>query len=157
MNTKEVLITEEGFEKIKNELEYLKVEKRQEVAGRIKVAREFGDISENSEYDEAKKEQAETEARIIKLENIVKYAKIIDKNDIDKDIVSIGSKVVVLAMEFDEEETYAIVGSTEADPYENKISNVSPVGSALIGKKVGDVIEVIVPAGALNYKVVNII
>jgi transcription elongation factor GreA len=157
MNTKEVLITEEGFEKVKNELEYLKVEKRQEVAGRIKVAREFGDISENSEYDEAKKEQAETEARIVKLENIVKYAKIIDKNDIDKDIVSIGSKVVVLAMDFDEEETYAIVGSTEADPYENKISNVSPVGSALIGKKIGDVIEVAVPAGALNYKVVNII
>ncbi len=157
MNTKEVLITEEGFEKVKNELEYLKAEKRQEVAGRIKVAREFGDISENSEYDEAKKEQAETEARIVKLENIVKYAKMIKKNDIDKDIVSIGSKVVVLAMDFDEEETYAIVGSTEADPYENKISNVSPVGSALIGKKIGDVIEVAVPAGALNYKVVNII
>ncbi|MCK5763463.1 MAG: transcription elongation factor GreA [Clostridiales bacterium] len=157
MNTKEILITEEGFEKVKNELEYLKAEKRQEVAGRIKVAREFGDISENSEYDEAKKEQAETEARIVKLENIVKYAKMIKKNDIDKDIVSIGSKVVVLAMDFDEEDTYAIVGSTEADPYENKISNVSPVGSALIGKKIGDVIEVVVPAGALNYKVVNII
>ncbi|MEA3422572.1 MAG: transcription elongation factor GreA [Bacillota bacterium] len=157
MNAKEVLITEEGFGKIKNELEYLKAEKRQEVAGRIKIAREFGDISENSEYDEAKNEQAETEARIIKLENIVKYAKIIEKDSVDKDIVSVGSKVIVLAMDFDEEETYAIVGSTEADPYENKISNVSPVGSALIGRKIGDVVEVVVPAGALNYKVINII
>ncbi len=157
MNTKEVLITEEGFEKVKIELEYLKVEKRQEVAGRIKIAREFGDISENSEYDEAKKEQAETEARIAKLENIVKYAKLIMKDSIAKDIVSIGSKVIVLALDEEEEETYEIVGSTEADPYENKISNVSPVGSELIGKKVGDVVEVIVPAGALKYKVVNIV
>ena len=157
MNVNEVLITKEGFGKIEDELEYLKAEKRQEVAGRIKVAREFGDISENSEYDEAKKEQAETEARIIKLENIVKYAKIIEKSSVNKDIVSVGSKVVVLPMDSDEEEIYEIVGSTEADPYENKISNVSPVGSALIGKKIGDKIDVIVPVGILNYKVVNII
>ncbi|MCD6436064.1 MAG: transcription elongation factor GreA [Clostridiales bacterium] len=157
MNLKEVLITKEGYEETKSELEYLKATKRLEVAARIKVAREFGDISENSEYDEAKKEQAETEMRIIKLENIIKYAKIIENDNDDKDIVNIGSKVVILSMDDGDEETYAIVGSTEADPYKNKISNVSPVGSALIGKKVGDVVKVMVPAGTLSYKVVNII
>ncbi|MBN2259333.1 MAG: transcription elongation factor GreA [Clostridiales bacterium] len=157
MNTNEVLITREGLDKIKVELEYLKVEKRLDIAEKIKTAREFGDISENSEYDEAKNEQAEIEARIIKLENIVKFAKIIEENSKNKDIIAVGSKVTVLDVEYNEEETYSIVGTTEADPYEKKISNISPVGSALIGKKVGEVIEVQVPTGTLNYKVLKII
>ena len=159
MNTtnKEVLITKEGLANTKSELEYLKSVKRQEVAEKIKTAREFGDISENSEYDEAKNEQAEVEARISKLENIVKFAKVIQEDKLSKDVVSVGSKVTLLDMEFDEQETYSIVGSTEADPYENKISNVSPVGNALIGKKVGEIVEVQVPTGVLNYKVVKIV
>jgi transcription elongation factor GreA len=154
---KEVLITKDGLAKTKAELEYLKSEKRQDVAQKIKTAREFGDISENSEYDEAKNEQAEVEARIIKLTEIVKYAKIIQEDKLSKDVVSVGSKVTLLDIEYDEQETYSIVGSTEADPYENKISNVSPVGTALIGKKVGEVVEVQVPTGVLNYKVVKIV
>ncbi len=154
---KEVLITKEGLVKTKEELEYLKSEKRQDIAQKIKTAREFGDISENSEYDEAKNEQAEVEARIIKLTEIIKYAKIIQKDKLRKDVVSVGSKVTLLDIEYDEQETYAIVGKTEADPYENKISNESPVGNALIGKKVGEVVEVQVPTGVLNYKVVKIV
>jgi len=157
MENKEVLITKEGLEKAKKELDYLLVEKRQEIAEKIKAAREFGDISENSEYDEAKNEQAEIEARILKLESIVKNAKIIVENSTKKGVIDVGSKVIVLDVEYNEEETYAIVGSTEADPYENRISNVSPLGSALIGKKVGDVVEVPVPTGVISYKVVNII
>ena len=156
-NNKEILITRDGLEKVKVELEFLKGEKRLEVAEKIKTAREFGDIRENSEYDEAKNEQAEVESRIIHLENIVKYAVIIEEQDRAKDIVSIGSKVTVLDIEYNEQETYTIVGSTEADPYENKISNVSPVGNALIGKRMGEVIEVQVPSGVLNYKVVKIV
>jgi len=159
MNTKtnEILITQEGLEKIKVELEYLKGEKRLDIAQKIKTAREFGDISENSEYDEAKNEQAETEVRIMKLENIVKFAKIIEENKTNKDIISVGSRVTVLDIEFNEEDTYSIVGSTEADPYESKISNVSPLGSSLIGKKVGETVVVQVPTGVVNYKVVKIV
>lgn len=159
MNTKtnEVLITQEGLNKIKVELEYLKGEKRLAIAQQIKTAREFGDISENSEYDEAKNEQAEIEARIIKLNNIVKFAKIIEENKTNKDVISVGSKVTVLDIEFNEEDTYSIVGSTEADPYESKISNVSPLGSSLIGKKVGETVVVQVPTGVVNYKVVKIV
>ncbi len=159
MNTKtnEVLITQEGLNKIKVELEYLKGEKRLDIAQKIKTAREFGDISENSEYDEAKNEQAEIEARIIKLNNIVKFAKIIEENKTNKDVISVGSKVTVLDIEFNEEDTYSIVGSTEADPYESKISNVSPLGSSLIGKKVGETVLVQVPTGVVNYKVIKIV
>lgn len=159
MNTKtnEILITQEGLEKIKVELEYLKGEKRLDIAQKIKTAREFGDISENSEYDEAKNEQAEIEVRIMKLENIVKFAKIIEENKTNKDVISVGSKVTVLDIEFNEEDTYSIVGSTEADPYESKISNVSPLGSSLIGKRVGETVVVQVPTGVVNYKVVKIV
>ena len=117
----------------------------------------FGDISENSEYDEAKNEQAEIEVRIMKLENIVKFAKIIEENKTNKDVISVGSKVTVLDIEFNEEDTYSIVGSTEADPYESKISNVSPLGSSLIGKRVGETVVVQVPTGVVNYKVVKIV
>ena len=154
---KEILVTKNGLDKIKVELEYLQGEKRQEIAEKIKTARDFGDISENSEYDDAKNEQADLEARIMRLNDVVKHAKIIEENNKKKDIVSIGTKVTVLDVEFDEEETYAIVGSTEADPYENKISNVSPVGSALIGKKVGEKIIVNVPKGNLEYEILKIV
>jgi transcription elongation factor GreA len=158
MNTnKEVLITQAGLEETKQELIYLKGAKRIDIAQKIKTAREFGDISENSEYDEAKNEQAETEVRIVKLEGIIKFAKIIDEKKLSKHKVSIGSMVTVLDIEYDEEDTYKIVGSTEADPYENKISNESPVGMALLGHKVGTVVEVQVPSGMLNYKIVKIV
>jgi len=125
---KEVVLTYEGLQKLEQELENLKTVKRREVAERIKQALSFGDISENSEYDEAKNEQAYIEGRIFQLENMLKNAKVIDEEDIQTDVVSIGSKVKVLDMEFDEEVEYYIVGSTEADPSQYKISNESPVG-----------------------------
>lgn len=144
---KEVVLTYEGLQKLEQELENLKTVKRREVAERIKQALSFGDISENSEYDEAKNEQAYIEGRIFQLENMLKNAKVIDEEDIQTDVVSIGSKVKVLDMEFDEEVEYYIVGSTEADPSQYKISNESPVGKALIGGKIGDIVEVTVPDG----------
>lgn len=136
---KEVVLTYEGLQKLEQELENLKTVKRREVAERIKQALSFGDISENSEYDEAKNEQAYIEGRIFQLENMLKNAKVIDEEDIQTDVVSIGSKVKVLDMEFDEEVEYYIVGSTEADPSQYKISNESPVGKALIGGKIGEI------------------
>ncbi|HBH1936571.1 TPA: transcription elongation factor GreA, partial [Clostridioides difficile] len=125
---KEFLLTQEGYDKLEEELENLKVVKRKEVAERIKVAISFGDLSENAEYDEAKKEQAQVEERILKLENMVRKAVIIDESKIDLNVVTIGSIVKVKDLEFDEEVEYTIVGSTEADPYDGKISNESPVG-----------------------------
>ncbi|NBI07521.1 transcription elongation factor GreA [Senegalia massiliensis] len=153
---KKVVLTVEGLKKIESELEQLKTVRRKEVAGRIKTAIAFGDLSENSEYDEAKNEQAQVEERIFKLENMVRNAEIIDDEDISLEVISVGSKVKVLDMEFDEEVVYSIVGSAEADPYDGKISNESPVGDALLGKEVGEVVEVQVPDGIIKYKVLEI-
>ena len=153
---KAVLLTQEGYDKLEQELEYLRTEKRAEVAERIKVALGFGDLSENSEYDEAKTAQAENEAKIADLENKIRYAKIIDETEIDTKTVQVGNVVKVLDMEFDEEETYTIVGSTEVDLAQNKISNESPIGAALLGAKKNEVIEVNAPAGVLKYKVLSI-
>ena len=154
--SKAVLLTQEGYEKLKEELEYLKTEKRAEVAERIKVALGFGDLSENSEYDEAKTAQAENETKIANLENKIRYAKIIDEAEIDTKTVQVGNIVKVLDMEFEEEETYTIVGSTEVDLTQNKISNESPIGAALLGAKKNEVVEVNAPAGIIKYKVISI-
>ncbi|MCX7841907.1 MAG: transcription elongation factor GreA [Clostridia bacterium] len=155
-NNKEVILTYEGLKKLEEELEYLKGVKRREVAERIKQALAFGDISENSEYDEAKNDQAQMEGRIVVLENMLKNAKVIDEDDVRTDTVSLGSKVKLLDLEFDEEVEYYIVGSTEADPTKFKISNESPVGSALMGKKIGEIVEAAVPAGVIKFKILEI-
>lgn len=156
MVNKEVVLTYEGLQKLEQELEFLKAVKRREVAERIKQALSFGDISENSEYDEAKNEQAHVEGRIVQLENMLKNAKVIDEDDIKTDVVSVGSKVTILDMEFDEEIEYYIVGSAEANPSQFKISNESPVGSALMGKKKGTVVDVVVPDGIVKFKIISI-
>lgn len=153
---KEILLTQEGYQKLEDELEILKTVRRREVADRIKVAISFGDISENAEYDEAKNEQAQVEERIIKLESMIRRAVIIDESKIDSNVVTIGSIVKVNDMDFEEEVEYTIVGSAEADPMNFKISNESPVGSALIGKKVGDIVEVTVPSGISKFEVLEI-
>lgn len=156
MAEKDVFLTQEGLKKLEEELDRLKTVRRREVAERIKQALAFGDISENSEYDEAKNEQAQLEERIAKLEAMLRNAKLIDDDEISTDIVTIGSKVVVKDLEFDEEMEYTIVGSAEADPFNGKISNESPVGSALLGKKKGDIVEVQVPDGIIKYKIISI-
>lgn len=156
MITKETILTNKGKEKIEAELEQLKTVRRKEIAGRIKQAIEFGDISENSEYDEAKNEQAQIEERIMKLENILKKAVIIDEDDISTEMVSVGSKVHLRENGDENEVSYTIVGSAEADPYEAKISNESPVGRALLGKKIGDKVEVQIPDGVTLYEVMKI-
>lgn len=153
---KEVLLTQEGYDKLEKELDYLRTEKRAEVAERIKVALGFGDLSENSEYDEAKTAQAENEAKIANLENKIRYAKIIDESEIDTKTVQVGNIVKVFDMEFEEEETYTIVGSTEVDLSQNKISNESPIGAALMGAKKNQIVEVNAPAGIIKYKVLSI-
>ena len=153
---KEVLLTQEGYEKLEKELDYLRTEKRAEVAERIKIALGFGDLSENSEYDEAKTAQAENEAKIADLENKIRYAKIIDESEIDTKTVQVGNVVKVFDMEFEEEETYTIVGSTEVDLAQNKISNESPIGAALMGAKKNQIVEVNAPAGVIKYKVLSI-
>ena len=156
MEEKEVILTQEGYDNLEKELNYLRTEKRAEIADRIKVALGFGDLSENSEYDEAKNAQAENEMRIAELENKVRYAKIIDEKDIDTETVQIGNIVKVLDMEFDEKIEYTIVGSTEVDLAENKISNESPLGQALLGAKKNNVVEVEAPAGVMKYKILSI-
>ena len=153
---KQVILTSEGLEKLEKELEYLKTVKRQEVAAEIKVALGYGDLSENSEYDEAKNKQAQMEIRIVEIETMLKNAKVIDEAEISTDTVSVGCTVTVFDVEFDEELEYNIVGSTEADPSNGKISDESPVGAALLGKKVGDVVEVPAPAGSIELKVIAI-
>ncbi len=153
---KETLLTEEGYQKLEAELEYLKVTKRKEVAERIKVAISFGDLSENAEYDEAKNEQAQLEERIVKLENMLRKAVIIDESKIDLSVVTIGSIIKLKDLEFDEEIEYAIVGSAEADPYDGKISNESPVGQALLGRSVGETVDVQVPDGVIKFKILDI-
>ena len=154
--SKEIILTQEGFDKLEEELELLKTTRRKEVAERLKVAISFGDLSENAEYDEAKKEQAALEERILKLENMTRVAVIIDEDSVDLDIVTIGSIVKIFDYEFDEEVEYNIVGSAEADPYEFKISNESPVGKALLGRKKGEVVEVTVPDGIIKLKILDI-
>lgn len=156
MEEKEVLLTKEGYEKLEQELDYLKTEKRAEIAERIKVALGFGDLSENSEYDEAKNAQAENETKIAELENKVRYAKIIDESEIDTKTVQVGNTVKLLDIEFDEEVSYTLVGSTEVDLAQNKISNESPIGSAILGAKKNQVIQVQAPAGVVQYKVLSI-
>lgn len=156
MVNKEVVLTYEGLQKLEQELEFLKTVKRREVAERIKQALSFGDISENSEYDEAKNEQAHVEGRIVQLENMLKNAKVIDEDEVKTDVVGVGSKVTILDMEYDEEIEYYIVGSAEANPSQFKISNESPVGRALMGQKKGTVVDVVVPDGIVKYKIINI-
>ena len=156
MEEKEVLLTQEGYDNLEKELENLKTVVRTEIAERIKVALGFGDLSENSEYDEAKNAQASNEIRIAELENKLRYARIIDESEIDTKTVQLGSKVKVLDMEFDEELEYTIVGSTEVDLSQNRISNESPIGKALIGAKKNQIVEVSVPAGIVKYKVLSI-
>lgn len=156
MDEKEVLLTQEGYNKLEQELDYLKVTKRAEIAERIKIALGFGDLSENSEYDEAKNAQAENETKIAELENKIRYAKIIDESEIDTKTVQVGNTVKLLDIEFDEEVSYTLVGSTEVDLSNNKISNESPIGSAIIGAKKNQVVEVQAPAGVVQYKVLSI-
>ena len=156
MTEKHVFLTEEGLNKLEEELDQLKAVTRREIAARIKVALSFGDISENSEYDQAKNEQAQLEEKIVKIENTLRNAKVIDESEITTDKVSVGSKVKVMDLEFDEEMEYIIVGSAEADPYEGKISNESPLGSALIGGKKDEIVKVTVPDGVIEYKILNI-
>lgn len=153
---KKFVMTYEGVKKLENELEYLKTVKRKEITEKIKVALGYGDLSENSEYDEAKNEQAFTEGRIIQLENMLKNAEVVDEAEVPSDVVSVGSRVKVKDYDFDEEVIYTIVGSAEADPMEFKISNESPVGSGLIGKKIGDIVEISVPDGVSKYEILEI-
>ena len=156
MEEKEVLLTQEGYDNLENELEYLKTEKRTEIAERIKVALGFGDLSENSEYDEAKNAQASNEIKIAELENKLRYARVIDESEIDTKTVQVGNKVKVLDMEFDEEVEYTIVGSTEVDLSQNRISNESPIGSALLGAKKNQVVEAQTPGGVAKFKILAI-
>ncbi|MBR3153343.1 MAG: transcription elongation factor GreA [Clostridia bacterium] len=155
-SNKEVLLTQEGYDNLEKELEFLKTEKRSEIAERIKVALGFGDLSENSEYDEAKNAQASNETKIAELENKLRYAKIIDESEIDTKTVQIGNIVKLHDMEFDEDIEYTIVGSTEVDLSQNKISNESPMGKALLGAKKGAVVDVEAPAGVVQYKILSI-
>lgn len=156
MEAKKTLLTYTGLKKLEDELENLKVVKRKEVAGKIKEAREQGDLSENAEYDAAKDEQRDIEARIDEIEKILKNAEVVVEEEVDLDKISVGCRVKILDMEYDEELDYKIVGSTEANSLKGKISNESPVGRALLGAKVGEVVTVETQAGDLNYKVLEI-
>lgn len=156
MAENETILTVNGLKKLEDELEYLRGKKRQEVAERLKVAISYGDISENSEYDDAKDEQAFVEGRIIQLDQMIRTAKVIDDSELSKDIVTIGATVELEDMEFGDKEVYTVVGTTEADPTANKISNESPVGSAILGKAVGDVVTVKVNRNEFDYRIVEI-
>ena len=153
---KKNLLTYEGLQKLESELHNLKVVKRKEVAQKIKEAREQGDLSENAEYDAAKDEQRDIEARIDEIEKILKNAEVVVEEEVDLDKISVGCRVKILDLEYDEELDYKIVGSTEANSLKGKISNESPVGKALLGAKVGEVVTVETQAGDLNYKVLEI-
>ena len=156
LKEKKNILTYEGLMKYESELEHLKVVKRQEVAQKIKEAREQGDLSENAEYDAAKDEQRDIEARIEELEKILKNAEVVDEDEVDLDTINIGCKVKILDIEFNDELEYKIVGSTEANSLKGKISNESPVGKALMGKKAGDTVSVDTQAGTISYKVLEI-
>ena len=153
---KEVILTREGYEKLKQEIEFLSTEKRREVADRIRVAREFGDIAENAEYDDAKNEQAMLEHRIALLEERLAAARVIAWDEVSTDVVTIGSRVRLKDIDANETVEYHIVGSAEANPAEHKLSNESPVGKAIIGHKKGDIVEVTAPRGALKFKIIAI-
>ncbi|MFA6520942.1 MAG: transcription elongation factor GreA [Candidatus Gracilibacteria bacterium] len=156
---KVTMVTKEGFEKLQEELNFLKEVKRKEVAERLKEAVSYGDLSENSEYEEAKNEQAFIEGRIMELEEKVKYAKIIDEKIKHSEAIQLGSKVMVqnLSSKTKSEEEYTIVGSTEADPINHKISNVSPVGKALMEREAGDTVKVVAPGGVMEYKILKVL
>ncbi len=156
MSEKEVILTPEGLAKLEQELEDLKTVKRKEVAARIKEAISYGDISENSEYEEAKNEQAFIEGRILTLEKMLRNARIITNEDVDTGVVSVGSTVKLKDLEFGDVVEYTIVGSAESDPMNNKISNESPVGQALLGKAKGATVDVHVPAGVIQYEILEI-
>jgi transcription elongation factor GreA len=153
---KEVILTPEGFEKLKEEIQYLSNDRRREVADRIRVAREFGDIAENAEYDTAKNEQAHLEARIALLEERLAHARVVTKKEIKSGEVSVGTKVRLRDVKANKTVEYHIVGSAEADPAANKLSNESPVGKAIMGRKKGEVVEVSAPRGSLKYKILDI-
>ena len=153
---KEVILTQQGYDKLREEIDYLQNEKRREVAERIRVAREFGDIAENAEYDDAKNEQAMLEHRIAQLEERLLSARVITKKEISKDSVSVGSTVRLRDIAANKTVEYHIVGSAEANPAENKLSNESPVGKAIMGRKKGDTVEVSVPRGSLKFKILEI-
>lgn len=153
---KQIIVTEEGLKKLQEELEFLKTTKRKEVVEAIRIALSFGDLSENSEYDEAKNEQAKTEARILELEESLKNVKVISDSEVNTDTVNVGNKVLVYDIEFEEDVEYTLVGSTEADPLENKISDQSPIGQALIGRAVGDIVDVHTPAGVIKLEIKEI-
>jgi transcription elongation factor GreA len=156
MPDKKVMLTYEGLKKLEAELEELKIVRRKDVAEKIKEARGQGDLSENAEYDAAKEEQGEIETRIVELEKILRNAQVIDEDEVQLDVINVGCRVKLYDTEFDEEVDYLIVGSTEADPTEGKISNESPVGAALMGHKVGEVVDVEVPEGVIQFKVLDI-
>ena len=153
---KEVILTPAGHERLKEEIEHLSTVKRREVAERIKQAREFGDIAENSEYDDAKNEQAMLEHRIAMLEERLKHARVIEADEITTEVVSVGTRVRLRDLDAKETIEYTIVGSAEANPAEYKLSNESPVGRAIIGRKKGETVEVAAPRGALKYKIMEI-
>lgn len=152
---KKIILTHEGLKKLEDELQELKVVRRKDVAGKIKEARGQGDLSENAEYDAAKEEQAEIESRIVVIENMLRNAEVID-SETNTDSVNIGNKVKLFDNEFEEEIEYTLVGSAEADPFNGKISNESPIGAALLGHKVGDIIEAETPDGILKFKILEI-
>ena len=156
MAEKETILTEEGLKKIEQKLEHLKTVKRREVAERIKQAIDFGDISENSEYDDAKNEQAFIEGEILTLEKMLRNAKVIQESETDGQVVSLGTTVKLKDLEYGDVFEYTLVGSAEADPMENRISNESPVGAAILGKNRGSIVEVNVPAGLLKYEILDI-
>ena len=153
---KQTIITDEGLRRLEEELEELKTIKRKEIAEKIKVALSFGDLSENSEYDEAKNEQAIIEGRIAEIENQLKNVQVLDESELSNETVHIGSKIRIREVGSSEEETYKIVGSTEADPMNGRISDESPVGKSMLGHKAGDVVEVEIPSGAVQYELVEI-
>ncbi|MDX6452934.1 MAG: transcription elongation factor GreA [Gaiellaceae bacterium] len=153
---KEVILTADGYKKLQQEIDVLRNDKRREVAERIRVAREFGDIAENAEYDDAKNEQAMLEHKIAQLEERILSARVITKKEISKDSVSVGAHVRLRDMQANKTFEYHIVGSAEANPTENKLSNESPVGKAIIGHKKGDVVEVSAPRGSLKFKILEI-
>jgi len=152
----QVMLTEEGFEKLENELEYLETEKRREVAKRIKVAREFGDISENSEYDDAKNEQAFVEGRIQEIKNMLNNAHVVKDEEVTDKKVNLGTTVMLHDLDSDEKISYTLVGSAEADPLNYKISNESPIGKAILGHAIGDEVRVETPAGEVDYEIISI-
>ncbi len=154
---KKIVVTDSGLKKLEDELENLKIVRRKEISDKIRVALSFGDLSENSEYDEAKNEQAIVEARIAELEVMLKNVHILDEDELATDIISVGSKAKIFDTDFNEETLYHIVGSTEADPSQNKISDESPIGRALLGKRVGDVVTITIPSGdELKFEILEI-